>query len=322
MKTRVRMMIAGRVGLVLLVLIMTGCTENDNDTLAPYTDQANRLSNIVIQDASFLPKVTWVGGYVTVFGLNRGMRAALDSSLAWVVTRPENTLPFPVTIGQLPAGAEEQTAQFGGHSQPRLIEDSSFTFWVMTGEAWSQVLQLPASSRHTIIVDSTATALVHTRNDTVFVSPAGCAIRSVRIDVYINISEFKAYGRLAVLSMQEMKTSNQPVISWTVTTAGTDTLISAIGIVRGQSYDASNVVWEMISAIQKPDTTIYWVNNVIASPLAAGTAVASTQTFTEYPAGGLERGYTYLLWIANKNWDRENRLRSTPNYAYALFNVW
>jgi hypothetical protein len=308
--------------LLLVLMFFTGCSGDEDLGLAPYADPARGLSKLTIQDSTFTPRVTWVGGYVTAFGVNVGSAAALDGSLVWLVTKADNSLHFPVTFGQLPAGAQDLTTQFGGTPRSQLTEDSTFTYWVMTAEAWGQVLQLAPAARRWIVVDTTASAIVRASHDSVFVSTAGCAVHTRRTDVYLNISEFRAYGRLAVLDMLETKTSNYPVITWQIRDAGVDTLISAIGIVRGQSYDASNVIWEMISAIERPDTTIYWVNNVIPSPIVAGTHVQSTQTFTEYPPGGLERGYTYMLWIANKNWDRENRLRSTPNYAYALFNVW
>lgn len=309
--------------LVLLVLMaLAGCVSDNDGVLAPYTDRPAELSKLTIQDSTYTPRITWVGGYVTVFGINGGSRAGLDSSLQWLVVQSGNTLRYPLTVGQLPSGAQDQTAQFGGVSRPQPAEDATYTYWVMTADAWEQVRQLPAASRKTIIVDTTAQVTVRTQNDTVFVGTSACAIHTRRTDVFINISEFRPYGRLATLTLTETGTTNAPIIGWQMAGAGVDTLISAVGIVRGQTYEVANVVWEMISAIELTDTTIYWVNNVIRGPIVAGTKVPNTQTFTEYPAGGLERGYSYMLWIANKNWDREGRLRSTPNYAYALFNVW
>jgi hypothetical protein len=78
----------------------------------------------------------------------------------------------------------------------------------------------------------------------------------------------------------------------------------------------------MISEEVQPDTTIYWKNNVIRSPIQMGDHVPGTATFAEYPAGGLQRGKQYYIWIANKDWDQQTRLRSTPNYAFATFQVY
>ncbi|MCC6396922.1 MAG: hypothetical protein IT282_07870 [Bacteroidetes bacterium] len=307
---------------LLAFLLMGGCASDEDTALAPYTERPTRLSKVAIQDSTFTPKVTWVGGYVAAFGVNTGSRAALDASLAWLVAQSGNTLRYPITIGQLPSGAQDLTAQFGGTPRSQLTEDSTYTYWVMTADAWDLVRQLPEASRRTLTVDTSATAIVQSRNDTAFVRAASCAIMTRRTDVFINIDDFRPYGRLATLGLIHTGTSNNPTITWQIRDAGVDTAISAIGIVRGQTYEVANVVWEMISAIELPDTTIYWVNNVIRGPIVAGTQLPNTQTFTEYPAGGLERGYSYMLWIANKDWDREGRLRSTPNYAYALFTVW
>jgi hypothetical protein len=192
----------------------------------------------------------------------------------------------------------------------------------MKEDAWTALNQLPGPRGKPIVVDSAAATLVRMRNDTIVVSAASFVSLSRRVDVYINIGDFRAFGRLAEISVTETDTSHRPVVSWQLRTPGGDSLISAIGIVRSQEYDVANVQWEMISRITQPDTTYYWIHNVIRSPLLMGDHFANTVTFTEYPAGGLERGYVYMIWIANKDWNREGRVRSTPNYAYATFIVW
>jgi hypothetical protein len=56
--------------------------------------------------------------------------------------------------------------------------------------------------------------------------------------------------------------------------------------------------------------------------LLPGQEFPETFVFTEYPAGGLKRNTDYYVWIANKNWDGENRQRFTLYYAYATFSTY
>jgi hypothetical protein len=60
---------------------------------------------------------------------------------------------------------------------------------------------------------------------------------------------------------------------------------------------------------------------VINAPLVAGQSFPETQIFVDYPAEGLARNRTYYIWIANKLWDGEGRIRVTSYYAYATFNT-
>jgi hypothetical protein len=308
--------------LLLLGLGMLHGCKQDAPILAPYSDAPTRLSKIVVQDSTLTPKVNWVGGYASAVGINIGRRASLDSTLVMLVYQPANGVQYPVQVGRVPAGAQDLTTRYGGTPMGRLIEDSTYTYWVMKEDAWNEVTRLPGIQGKTLTVDSAGTSLVQSRMDSVFINASSFVTKPRPTDVFINIGDFKSFGRLAVLSLLETDSTNRPVVSWQVRTAGDDSLISAIGIVRGQEYNASLVQWEMISMIKQPDTTFFWIHNVIPSPIVAGQHVPSTITFTEYPENGLERGYVYYLWIANKNWDREARLRSTPNYAYATFVVW
>ena len=98
--------------LLLLAAVIDSCRK-DQEALAPYAG-GTRLSDIFVQDSVYVPKVTWVGGYVSSFGINRGSRAILDSTLIWLAHADGNTLGFPVTVGQTPAGAADLTNRYGG----------------------------------------------------------------------------------------------------------------------------------------------------------------------------------------------------------------
>jgi hypothetical protein len=306
-------------GLVILaVLLLTGC-ESEESPLAPYTERGV-LSSISVEQDVFVPKVTWLGGYVCAFGVNRGTEAKLDSTLIALYYQPGDNVRYPVTVGSVPAGAQDLASAYGGIPATALAEDNQYTFWVMKEEVWGQV---SAQRNKTLVVDSTASALVTLRGDTVFVSPAGLAVNYQSIDIYINIRDVRAFGRLARLDVLDSKTSSAPLIRWTITQPGvTDSAVAAIGITNGSQYDVNMRYWEMISEDLSVTPPVYFKNNVIPQPLSMGQSVPSTRTFVAYPAVGLERGKGYYLWIAGKDWDGVNRTRSTAYYAFATFTVW
>jgi hypothetical protein len=310
-----------RMPLLAFVVLATFCgCKTEDETLAPYISGGRVLSPMTVQDSVFIPKVTWLGGYVTAFGVNRGTRAILDTSLVWLVYSAGNSLHYPITFGTLPPGAQDLTAQYGGTSLARLKEDNTYTFWILKEDAWNQVASISGKQ---FLVDTTIGSGVRVANDSVWIGGFSHAQFTRLLDVYINIKSLTSYGRLGTIDVIKSDSSNSPTITFKITQSGvTDTMISAIGVVLGGMYQVNNRVWEVISADVRPDTTIYWKNNVISSPLHMGQQISNTEAFVSYPPEGLTRGASYYLWIANKNWDQVGRSRSTPNYAFATFTVW
>jgi hypothetical protein len=173
------------------------------------------------------------------------------------------------------------------------------------------------------VADSTATAPVVNRNDTLVISPLDFTSVTSRLDVYINIRDVFVYGRIADdITVTQSDSSNMPLVTFTIASGVVDTAVSAVGICSGDQYNVNSRVWEVISTDVRPDTTIYWKNDVIRSPFRLGQSFAGTSAFVTYPAEGLKRNQQYYLWFANKNWDQTTRLRSTPNYGFATFYVW
>jgi hypothetical protein len=273
-----------------------------------------------VEQNVFEPRVTWLGGYVCVFGVNRGTSAMLDSTLIALYYQAGDNVRYPVTFGAVPPGAQELAPTYGGTPSPELAEDNAYTFWVMKEQAWTQV---SGQRNKVLLVDSAASALVTIRGDTVAVSPEGLAVSNQSIDIYINIRDVRAFGRLARLDVIQSQTSSAPMIRWTITQPGvTDSAVAAIGITNGSQYDVNMRYWEMISEDLSVTPPVYFKNDVIPQPLSMGQSVPSAKTFVDYPAAGLERGKGYYLWIAGKDWDGVNRTRSTPYYAFATFTVW
>lgn len=299
---------------IIMASLLISCS-NDENPLAPYTGSPN-LSEINIEQNSFEPAVTWVGGYASVFGVNKGSKAVLDSTLIWLVYASGNQIKYPVEFGELPQGAQDLTQQYGGTKVNTLSEDNTYTFWVMKEEAWDRV----KNSNAELVFDSTSTAIIET-TDSIKITQKLFTSRTLPLDVFINVYGISTFGRLADISISS-DLSNAPVVSWNIKQDGvTDTKLSAIGITEGGQFTPTNTIWEVYSVSELNGTTAYGKINVIPGPVKMGTSFEHTQVFYEFPEEGLERNKTYYLWIANETWDGANRLRFANGYAYATFST-
>lgn len=303
--------------ITLTVFLFSSCSKEDN-SLAPYVGSSG-MSGITIEDSSFTPKITWIGGYVSVLGVNAGQHAGLDSSLIWLIYMPDDQIHYPVQYGKLPSGAQDLTQQYNGTSLDTLIEDSTYTFWVMKAEDWNKI----SSMQNTIILlDSTVNSF-QVSGDTVRFSYQGHTQNTQHLDNYVNFTDFHSRGFLADIFVEQPRTSNNPLISWHIKQANvTDSMVAAIGITESNQYNASKKMWEVYSVSDSAGVTLYGKENVISSPVVAGQELPGTFVFEEYPASGLKRGTSYYIWIANKNWDGETRNSVTDYYAYAYFTTY
>lgn len=301
----------------LVIVSFYSCQDVDN-TLAPYIGSP-KVSGIQIQEKSFTPKITWIGGYVTAIGINKGTKAALDNSLIWLMYKENDGIHYPVEYGQLQNGAQDLTTQFGGTKIPELIEDSVYTIWVLKQNVWNALSSLP---NKTLVMDTVITELYVVVNDTIKVSNSVYTQLTKNLDNYINIYDVAAFGRLGTLHIEKPTTSNNPLISWNIIQPDvTDTLIAAIGIAEGNQYSSASSIWEAYSEITENGVTFYGKHNVIPGPLNSGQILDNTKVFVTYPDDGLARNKTYYVWIANKDWDGVNRLRATSYYAFATFKT-
>lgn len=302
---------------LLIAAFSISCSEEDNG-VAPYVGSPD-MSTIVVEAESFQPKITWVGGYASVLGVNKGTRAILDSSLVWLIKTDGNNLRYPVKFGTLPSGANDLTAQFGGTVIDSLNEDEDYTFWVMQQEGWDK---LSSETGKVFIADTNlAEGQIVSELDSVYVSTSFFTGISKRLDVFINIEGLSSFGQLGIISVEATR-SNRPIINWEITQEGVeDTLISVIGICEGNQYNPGTTIWEVYSESEENGNTVYGAANVIKAPLNVGDSLAQTMAFVPFDMEGLERNKTYYIWIANNLWGGEGRLRFEPGYAYAIFNV-
>jgi hypothetical protein len=307
--------------LPLFLLVFSSCSDDDG-ALAPYED-APAMSAIQLQSQSYQPKITWIGGYVSVIGANRGTKAALDSTLVWLAHSPQDDIKYPIVYGQTPAGASDITAQYGGTYSDKLIEDQVYTFWTLKKDVWDAVAQ---NSDKTIALDSAlARSGYAVVSDTLKLSKYDFVQSVVPLDVYINIDPAgisQTRGRLGKIYIAQPDTGNNIIVNWDITWTGiTDTNISAMGIVEGGQYDVNFMVWEIYSEETVDGATVFGKKNVISRPVLLGQTFAGTRTFGTFPANGLQRNKTYYLWIASKEWNGKDRLLSTTGYSYLTFKT-
>lgn len=305
----------------LFLLAFSSCSDDDG-ALAPYVDSP-AMSAITIQGQSYQPKITWIGGYISVIGVNKGSKAALDSTLVWLAQSSQDDIKYPIVYGQTPSGASDLTAQFGGTFSSALIEDQVYTFWTLKKELWDEVSQ---NMDKTIALDSALAKNGYTvTGDTVKLSRYDYVQSVIPMDVYINIDPAgtsTTLGRLGRINITLPDTGNNVIVTWDITQSGiTDTNISAIGIVEGGQYDVNNNVWEVYSEENVDGVPVFGKKNVISRPVLLGQTFAETRAFGSFPASGLQRNKTYYLWIASKEWDGKGRIRSTNGYAYITFKT-
>ena len=301
------------------MILFNACSNEDN-SLAPYMGLPE-MSTVKVEQGTFRPKITWVGGYTSVIGVNVGSRAALDSSLIYLIKINGNNLHFPITYGVIPDGAINLIDVYGGQSLDSLNEDNLYTYWVMKEDAWDKVSNI--TGKRFLSSNSLSAGEVKSDSDSlVEISSYSFAVNSQFIDVFVNIKDIKFFGKLGKVSVIQPVDSHPPIIKWQITQLGvSDTAISALGVVEGQQFDEKYIVWDLWSDEETDSGKVLGKKNIITSPLYMGSTLPNTASFHEYPVEGLGRDKDYYIWIATKEWNGI-RSRVVNYYAYATFRTW
>lgn len=306
--------------LLISTIIILSCTDEDNG-LAPYTGSP-LMSGITVEQGTFQPKVTWIGGYVSVFGVNKGRKARLDSTLVMLATSNGDDIMYPVTFGEIPDNAQNSISQFGGNPIDNLLEDEIYTYWVMKNDLWNQVSN--QSDKFFEATEELNAGTYQVVGDTLLQASAYSFVTAEsQLDVYVNVADVVTFGKLGIISVSQPVDELGPEITWTITQDGvTDTRISAMGLVEGQGYNEIYQIWDLWSWETIDGSNVYGKKNVISQPIRFGDEQPETRNFIEYPSEGLERDKVYYIWIANDLWDGVSRIRVTNYYAYCTFRTW
>jgi len=304
-----------------ILIILFSCSENDT-TVAPYIGSPS-MSTITIEQNSYKPKITWIGGYVSTIGVNRSEFAKLDSSIIWIAYNPPNSIKYPIEFGTFPNGAIDIINDYQGKYKDILTEDNVYTFWIIKDEVWQSI------SNETGKFISVDTNMIGDNywidNDTVKIAEDYHTQITYPLDVYINIdwNNTQSFGRLGEIIIEQTDTSNNLLVEWNIIQSGiTDSSISAMGICLGSQYDINSLIWEIWSEEIVDSETVFGKKNVIYQPLILGQEFSETRVFGEWLDSGLERNQTYYLWIASKEWDGEKRGRAVDGYAYMKLATW
>lgn len=305
--------------ILVAAIIISSCNDDDNE-LTSYAG-APQMSSVKIEAGTFIPSITWVGGFASVVGVNHGLKASLDSTLIWLVKTEGNNLRYPILFGSAPTGAVDFTEQYGGQPVDSLSEDQIYTYWVMKEEMWNQVsgitgVQMQANDQFD------EGEFIQESDTLIELSAYSFTAKAQQIDVYVNVADLKFFGKLGEIYVSQPVDATGPTITWKIIQSDvTDTVISAIGIVEGQAYDEKHIFWDLWSLEESGGEKVYGKKNVISAPLKLGDSPDGTITFNQVPETGLERDKDYYIWIANENWEG-NRFRVTKFYAYATFRTW
>lgn len=113
-----------------VAVLIVGC-DNDENPLRPYAGERPFIIQEVTQ--SWSPDVQWVGGRAAAVGVNRGDKAALDSTLVWLRRVDGDAIDAPISInGEFDAAA---VAAVGGEPVDSLESGVVYTLWIASESA-------------------------------------------------------------------------------------------------------------------------------------------------------------------------------------------
>jgi hypothetical protein len=263
--------------LACAVLAAAGCSEDANP-LAPY--EGGRPLDLLEVTQSFTPEIQWVGGRVAAVGVNRGTRAALDSTLVWVRTAPGNDISSFVTVGE---GMDEALVMgFGGTTQDSLTDGETYTFWLAERSAFDAGLD---STRFdpAAFADTTFTVRLILE---------GTNRNSDDLDVTFEIER------------NERLTGERFIVRWTPA----DVVFRRMAIRDAPTGGFTELIWHILSPedgpplITSPVTLSAPPEGVVVVEPFEGFAVDSTAS-------------TYLLWAVTDGWNEEFNPPDATGYA-------
>ncbi len=256
-----------------LVVAGAGCSQDENP-LADY-DGARALDLLRVTQ-SFTPEIQWVGGRVAAVGVNRGTRAALDSTLVWLRTAPGNAISSYATVGQETAAAT--IVGYGGTPQERLTDGETYTFWIAEASALDVGLDSLRIDT-TAFADTTLTMQLLLRGQ-----QGGSPALGVRFEI----------------ERDERLTGERFIVRWTPETVR----FRHLALRPASTGSFADLVWYLFSPEGSPPQ--------IAPPVTMGEAPPGVDQIT--PFAGFSPS-VHTLWGATDDWNQTFG-PTAPGYAF------
>jgi hypothetical protein len=265
---------------VLAGIGMSGCS---TESLPPAPYLGERPLEFLRVTQNFTPDIQWVGGRVAAVGVNRGDRAALDSTLVWIRRAPGNSISSVVTIG--PDFDAAYVQSLGGTPEEELTDRETYTFWLAEASVLDAGLD-PGAGTAGSFADTTLT-----------------------LKLVLDGVPRSALGVVFRIEREERIVSDHYVISWTPA----DVRFRRLAINMGTTGRWTEHLWHIVVPEGQAPS--------ISSPVIVGVPPEGAQEATAWPDDGFmvkppcpSGRRNYVLWAATDAWN-ESFLVTAPGYA-------
>ena len=254
--------------------LLAGCDSGPGGDPAGYAGE--RPLTLLRVTANYHPDLQWVGGRVAAVGVNRGERAALDSTLVWLMTAPADTISRFATVGR--HTDEARILQLGGTPADSLADGETYTFWLADRGAFDSGLAM-ADPHHLADTTLTVRYLLNGRSG----------------------GDQDLRPSFTVVREQTLLTDRY-VVRWTT---DQEAAVRQVGLSQGNLGAFDNLAWHVVL----PDEA----SGGIASPVVLGETPPGAAT--AIPWEGAFEPSTYVLWMTTPDWEGSFGLRAR-GYAY------
>jgi hypothetical protein len=269
--------------IVFGVLAGIGTSGCSTESLPPAPYLGERSLEFLRVTQNYTPDIQWVGGRVAAVGVNRGDRAALDSTLVWIRRASGNSISSVVTIG--PDFDAAYVQSLGGTPQEELTDRETYTFWLAEASVLNAGLD-PGAGTAGSFADTTLT-----------------------LKLVLDGVPRSALGVVFRIEREERIVSDHYLISWTPE----DVQFRRLVINRGTIGAWTDHLWHIV--VPEADAAS------ISSPVTIGVPPEGAQEATAWPDDGFmvkppcpSGRRNYVLWAATDAWN-ESFLVTAPGYA-------
>ena len=266
--------------LALLGLLAAGCDGTGPDQLPEY--EGHRALEVLQVTQSYTPDLQWVGGRVAAVGVNRGSTAALDSTLIWIATADDNSIPSHVTISG-EANQRSVVESYGGTPADSLASGEQYTFWLAEKSVFEAGLD-SSSFDGMNFVDTTFTTQLQLTG--------------------LTKGEFGLVEEITVTRDQSLL-EERYIVNWTPSSIAFRRIAIQVGTTGG--FD--NLVWHVLVPEESTEG--------ILPPVVIGEAPENTEVAVEFT--GFVSGEGHTLWMNTSEWEGNFGFGATGYAAYQMF---